>query len=113
MMDADFGGIVRELAAFGHVVPEKHRAAATEVAALVLLSGRAIDPDAPEELIDAVPARVKSTAYMVVSSLRRLRPTARADVFDWARVLLIFRSGKPEDWELELERRGRSRRRRR
>ena len=110
-MDADFGGTLRDLAAFGHVVPEKFRTAATEVAALVLLSGRAIDPLAPHELVDAVPQRAKSTAYMVVASLQRLKPKARADVFDWARILLVFRSGKPEDGESELDRRGKRRKR--
>ena len=48
-----------------------------------------------------MPPQAKSTAYMVVSSLLRLKPKQRASIFDWARVLLVFRSGKPEEWELQ------------
>ena len=110
-MDADFGGTVLGLAAFAHVVPAKFRTSATEVAALVLLSGRPIDPEAPGELVEAVPQQAKSTAYMVVASLNRLKPKQRASIFDWARVLLVFRSGKPEEWELHHSKHAKARRR--
>lgn len=93
-----------EIGNFGHLVPVEHRQLACEVAALVLLCDKAVDPEDADAVIAALPARVRPTGAMMLISLRRRKPKVRSEVISWARVLLTFRSGQDEEWEFARRR---------
>lgn len=104
-MESPFAGITRELAAFSHVVPERFRNAATELAALLLLSGKPFDPDLPHELIFNTPREARTIADMVVGNLQKCSAKQRREIANWAGVLLTFRSGQTESWEKAIDKR--------
>jgi len=104
-MESPFAVLTRELAAFAHVVPERYRNAATELAALLLLSGKPFDPDLPHELIFSTPREARTIADMVVGGLQKRNSKQRHEIAHWSEVLLTFRSGKTESWEQAIDKR--------
>ena len=104
-MESPFAVITRELAAFAHVVPERYRTAATELAALLLLTGKPFDPDLPHQLIFDAPRDARTVADMVVGGLQKRNAKQRREIANWTGVLLTFRSGKTDSWEQSIDKR--------
>jgi hypothetical protein len=104
-MESPFAVITRGLGAFSHVVPERYRNAATELAALLVITGKPFDPDVPHELIFATPRDARTIADMVVAGLQKRNAKQRREIAHWAGVLLTLRSGKTEVWEQSIDRR--------
>lgn len=109
-MENSFGAVLGEMTAFEHVVPQKFRTRAKELAAIVLISGAAVDPDRLGDLVATLAPQHRSAAFAVIASFKRLAPKARDEIVAWARVLLVFRNGTPEEWERASGRKARRRR---
>jgi len=91
-MESPLEAATRVLGPRAHVVPAKHRNVALELAALILVSGKGLDPDNLHKLIQAVPPNLRTFAQLLVLNLAKMKDRERTEVLHWADVLLVMHS---------------------
>jgi hypothetical protein len=89
-MESPFELATRQLGTRAHVVPAKHRNVALELAALILVSGRGLDPDNLHQLIQACPTNLRTFAQILVINLAKTKDRERTEILHWADVLLTM-----------------------
>ena len=82
----------RQLGPRAHVVPAKYRNVALELAALILVSGKGLDPDNLHLLIQACPVNLRTFAQLLVLNLAKTKDKERTVILHWADVLLTMYS---------------------